>query len=106
MKDTKNLINNIIFILVINILFFIFLEGLFSTTLVLRDFISKVDPEIERFHAKYDDLLGWINIPNYEVKDLYGPGVYLKTNSQSFRNDKDFDVKVPKDKIRIICTGD
>ncbi len=37
---------------------------------------------------------------------MYGPGVYLKTNSQAFRNNDEFSISVPDGKIRIICSGD
>ena len=99
-------LKTILFILISNILLFIALEGFFSTVLVLRDTVSAVYHAPERRFTKYDELLGWSNIPNFEVKDIYAPGVYLKTNSQGFRNNKDFDIKIPEGKIRIICSGD
>ena len=59
----------------------------------------------ERRHTAYDGLLGWVNIPNVTVEDIYGPGLSLSTNSQSFRNGEDFTVNVPAGKVRIICSG-
>lgn len=60
----------------------------------------------ERHHTEYDSELGWVNMPNVHIEDMYGPGVYLKTNSQLFRNNEDFSEKVPDGKVRIICSGD
>ena len=60
----------------------------------------------ERIHTRYDDLLGWVNMENVVLRDLYGKGVYLRTNSQGFRANKDYDVSPPPDKLRIVCSGD
>jgi hypothetical protein len=37
---------------------------------------------------------------------MYGPGKFLRTNAQGFRNDADFSRHVPPGKARIICSGD
>ncbi|MHC4268242.1 MAG: hypothetical protein ACYSWS_06410 [Planctomycetota bacterium] len=60
----------------------------------------------ERIHTEYDPLLGWINKKNFYKKNMYGPNNYLRTNSQRFRNNSDFDVAVPNGKSRWICSGD
>ena len=65
-----------------------------------------VQPLSERLHTEYDRELGWVNLPNVYIANLYGPGKYLRTNSQRFRNNADFAVKVPPGKARIICSGD
>ena len=80
-------------------------EGLSSSFFVIREAITGKELA-ERVHTQYDEELGWVNIPNLYVKDMYGPGKYVKTNSQSFRNDRDFSASVPNDKLRIICSGD
>ena len=73
--------------------------------LLARDIMT--DASIaERRHTKYDPDLGWVNGPNIHIPNMYGPGVYLKTNSQGFRNNYDFDTAVPNGKYRIICSGD
>src|SRR4030067_1754782 len=84
---------------------FVIMEGLSSVILfTINIFAPQKLPE--SFHVQYDELLGWKNKPNIYIKDSYGPGIYFKTNSQSFRNNKDFTVEVPRGKIRIICSGD
>ncbi len=60
----------------------------------------------ERAHTEYDAELGWINLPRHHVADMYGPGVSLTTNSQRYRNRRDFGETVPPGKVRIICSGD
>ena len=60
----------------------------------------------ERHHTEYDPELGWINKPNVYLPDMYGPGKYLRTNAQRFRNNEDTPVDVPPGKYRIICSGD
>lgn len=37
---------------------------------------------------------------------MYGPGIYLTTNSQRYRNVNDFRLAVPDGKFRMICSGD
>ena len=37
---------------------------------------------------------------------MYGPNVYLRTNSQAFRNNADFSATAPEPKARIICSGE
>ncbi|MDJ0518252.1 MAG: hypothetical protein QNJ74_19045 [Trichodesmium sp. MO_231.B1] len=80
-------------------------EGL-SSILLLFDKISKVQPMSEIRHTQYDELLGWVNIPNVDIPNMYGEGIYFRTNSQSFRNNEDFSINIPSNKIRIICSGD
>lgn len=98
---TSFIILNVVIIAVLLLL----LEGLSSTIFVIHNIVKK--PKLaERLHTTYDKELGWINLPNINIKDMYGPGVYLKTNSQSFRANSDFSNSVPDGKMRAICSGD
>jgi len=63
-------------------------------------------PYAESLHTEYDRELGWVNLPNVYRPNMYGPGIFLKTNSQRFRNNADFTQRVPLAKTRIICSGD
>ena len=95
-----------IFIVMLIVVFVLF-EGISSTILFVHDaFVFAEKPVAERLHAKHDPELGWVNIPNIYLEDLYGPGLYFKTDSQSFRNNQDFGERVPKGKVRVICSGD
>lgn len=104
-----NRIRRISILTSINILFmaiiFLIIEGFSSTIFVARDVITS-KPVAERRHTEYDEELGWVNMRNFYSKNMYGSGVYLKTNSQAVRYNEDFNINVPKDKIRIICSGD
>jgi len=57
-------------------------------------------------HKEFDPQIGWINLPNTRVEDMYGPGATLTTNSQRFRAGRDFTVAVPDGKVRLFCSGD
>jgi hypothetical protein len=86
-------------------LLLVVVEGLASYALVVR-FIKMTNNIVERRHTKYDPDLGWVNEPNIDIPDMYGPGIYLRTNSQGFRNNHDISPAVPAGKARIICSGD
>ena len=57
-------------------------------------------------HVQRDELLGWGNVPGVFIPDMYGPGVYLRTNSQGIRADRDFSRRAEPGKIRVVCTGE
>lgn len=95
----------VIFNVVVMVLLVALCEGLASLTLFLQNLPSTL-PLAERRHTQYDELLGWVNVPNLYIEDMYGSGVYLKTNGQGFRNAADFSPEVPPGKVRIICSGD
>jgi hypothetical protein len=63
-------------------------------------------PVAESLYTEYDRDLGWINLPNLYLPNMYGPGRFMRTNSQRFRNERDFTPSVPPGKTRIICSGD
>ncbi len=73
---------------------------------IKRFFYSLSRPLAERVHTQYNALLGWAHIPNFYAEDMYGPGVYLRTNTQSLRSNKNFSASVPHDRLRVICSGD
>lgn len=84
---------------------FLLIEGLSSTVLVMHETLLH-KPTAERLHTQYDEEIGWINKPDVWIQDLYGRGKHVRTNSQRFRNDKDFNEKSEPNKIRIVCSGD
>jgi hypothetical protein len=83
----------------------VLVEGLASYLLLVHDLTAIYVPPYRR-HTKYDPELGWVDKPNVHIPDLYGRGIYLTTNSAGFRNNSEFAARVPKDKYRVICTGD
>lgn len=80
-------------------------EGLASYGLLVRD-VMTTNSLAERRHTTYDPDLGWVNEPNVYIPDMYGPGVYLRTNAQGFRNNHEINAAVPAGKVRVVCSGD
>jgi lysophospholipase L1-like esterase len=81
------------------------LEGFISSLLFAWDVVTeRVTPE--RHHTRYDPDLGWVAIPNLFIPDMYGPGVFLRTNSHGFRGEREFTEAVPPGKVRMVCSGD
>ena len=74
-------------------LILVVLEGVASYLLVFYE-ILMTHQVAERLHTRYDPQLGWANKPSVNMPDMYGPGISLKTNSQGFRADHDFDFSV------------
>lgn len=91
-------------IAIVTFMMLLALEGAASLACVWRKPIGHVP--LERSHTEYDADLGWVNQGSIRIDNLYGPGAYLQTNSQRFRNRADFGHRVPANKIRAICTGD
>lgn len=83
----------------------IVIEGAAGYGSFVRGYLFEPDLA-ERRHTRYDPLLGWSNVSSANVPNMYGPGVFLRINSQGFRNDRDFSRDVPSGRIRIICSGD
>jgi lysophospholipase L1-like esterase len=81
------------------------IEGLASYGLVIHN-VMATKSLAKRQHTKYDANLGWVNETNVYIPDIYGPGIYLRTNAQGFRNSHDINAAVPKGKVRIVCSGD
>lgn len=103
-KIKRVLIFSLVNLFAVALAFFI-IEGFASIVLLLQE-VARTPPLAERSHTQYDEQLGWTSIPNLYIKDMYGPGRYLKTNAQGFRNDQDFSEAIPDHKLRIICSGD
>jgi hypothetical protein len=83
------------------------IEGSSSLALVLHEMVAASRrPAAEWVHTRYDPELGWVALPNLRLPDLYGPGVYLRSNSRGFRNAEEFEGPPPPHKLRVICAGD
>ena len=61
----------------------IFLIVLF---ILLLSPIVKKKSYAEKLHTRYDEDLGWINIPNIFIKDMYGQDLYIKTREALVKN--------------------
>jgi len=105
MVQLKKIVKTILINVALTIILLLLLEGFSSIVLRASDtFFGNLVPE--RRHTQYDDELGWINLPNLYLKDMYGPGNSFKTNSMSFRSDREVTSGVPAGKVRVLCSGD
>jgi lysophospholipase L1-like esterase len=86
-------------------LIFLIVEFLCSTGLFIYN-IHKNKGLAEKRYTEYDELLGWINMPNIYIRDMYGPGIYLKTNGQRLRSNHNFSLYPSSKRVRVICSGD
>jgi hypothetical protein len=105
------LLYNIATVLVLSLMF----EGAASTYYAFRSAFAEPSGGRESLrifkasghsYTEYDRDLGWVSLPNVYIPDMYGPGKFLRTNSQRFRNTVDFTRTVPPGQTRIICSGD
>ena len=104
-KKSKSVWLNILFFSIITVVLVIFLEGAAN----IACFISKlVNAKIaaENIYTEYDSELGWVSKKNQDIKNMYGKGIFLKTNSQRFRNSNDVNTKRQPGKKRWIFAGD
>jgi lysophospholipase L1-like esterase len=86
---------------------FVALEGASSLVLFVGNLLTFRAPTFnERLYTRYDPELGWVSRPNVSIPDMYGPGVFLKTNAQGFRADHDVAPEAPEGRARVICSGD
>jgi len=103
LEKIKSTLKSAFIMMLVTFIMFIFLEGLCSFLRVVKNLNSVVS---ERKHTQYDDEIGWVSVPNMELKDFYGKGKYLKTNAQGFRNNENVSKTVADGKIRVLCSGD
>ncbi|MGH9892010.1 MAG: SGNH/GDSL hydrolase family protein [bacterium] len=84
------------------------LEGASSAILFTREVMRafQTAPDASRQRVKYDSLLGWEWRPNVYVPDVWGPGVYFRTNAQGFRNNSETTRRSPEGRVRVLCSGD
>ena len=83
------------------------IEGASSVIVVVDDLGRDDRPRpLEMRHSQYDTLLGWANLRNVTIPDMYGPGVYLHLNGQGFRSNHDVAAEVGPGRLRVICSGD
>jgi len=85
----------------------VIIEGLSSIGIFAYEIVFFPNPGLSsRVHVQHDRDLGWVNIPDLRLPEMYGPGREFRTNSQSFRSPRDFEPDVPAGVRRIICSGD
>jgi hypothetical protein len=89
------------------VLGFIVVEGGLSAILFLRDVLHRLEADRRApVTHQYDSELGWVNKPNTYSPDAYGPGVYVRINSQGVRASHELAASRPAERVRVICSGD
>lgn len=75
---------------------------------VLLSWRAAADPRetLEQRHCRFDPELGWSHRPDVEARDLYGPGLHLRTNSQGLRGTRTYAPEPPAGVRRVVCVGD
>lgn len=101
----KIICKRIVVIAVITLFLVVSLEGTASFLLAFFQ-LKRARIPAERLHTEYDPLLGWVNKRNVFLPDMYGPGAYVRINSQRFRNNEDFDTEIPAGRRRWVFSGD
>jgi hypothetical protein len=92
-------------LLLVTLVLFLAVEGLSST--ILNGFYAfDLRRESQRVPTQHDRELGWTVRPDLFVPDLYGPGMWARTNARGFRSDRPTSASVPEGRIRVICSGD
>lgn len=102
----KSILKDGTIVLLVSLLLLFSIEGFFSFVITTYDLWNNPRIIAEKMHTEYDPEIGWINRENCFIQDMYGPGIYLRTNSQRFRNNQDFQADIPIGKRRWICAGD
>ena len=83
----------------------VMIEGLSSYAFFLKDLVPRLR-ESNLKHTAYDAEIGWVGMPNVDIKDMYGSGAHLRTNARGFRNAEELRPKRDSEKRRIVCSGD
>jgi hypothetical protein len=71
--------------------------------------LMEAAPEVvvaERMHTRYDELLGWANVPRVTIPNMYGTGAHVSITDRGFRGTVELGNPVPEGVIRIVCSGD
>jgi hypothetical protein len=94
----------------ITFVLFALVEGGSSLLILVYDFTATrvelaADSSADAFD-QFDPQLGWTNIPNTHIPDMFGAGRYIRINSRGLRNDEEIDVEVAPGRVRAICSGD
>jgi hypothetical protein len=103
---TPSRLRRLLPVVFVNLLILLALEGLASTITVVQIAVGRMRPLGERVHTRYDRDLGWMNLPNLAIADLYGPGASFHTNALGFRNRAPIAETIPPGRLRLVCSGD
>ena len=106
-RKKRGALARVLFAPVAIILVLALIEGLASLGLLARDLTRSTRSAVaERQHTQYDEEIGWVNVPDRVVENMYGEGSSVTINGQGFRGLEDYAEAVPAGRRRILCSGD
>lgn len=82
---------------------FVLIEGAASAALTLRH-VAGLFHSSPIHSVRYDAQLGWRGLPNVDIPDMFGKGVFLTTDGGGFRRTG----RAPQTRaglIRVVCSG-
>ena len=89
------------------ILALIVIEGASSLVLSARRAVRNLSSTMAAANwLEHHPQIGTVPRPNVDEPDMFGPGVYLRTNAQGFRGDRAVSTEVPPGTLRVLCSGD
>ena len=107
LSSTRRLALTAVAVVVVPLIALALIEGA-SSMLVVGRRVSRwaaVSAEASRW-LEHHPRIGAVPRANVYEPNMYGPGVYLRTNAQGFRNERDFSAAVPEGRRRLVCSGD
>jgi hypothetical protein len=92
--------------LALTLVVLVVLEGVSGGVLFVLDTLAADRTRSALQMNQFDTELGWNQIPNHEVRQLWGPDRSFRSNSRGFRADYDIEAPEPPARARVICSGD
>jgi len=83
----------------------VFAEGLASALLFALD-MRGAQPALRLRYRCPDPLIGSRSLPGLSIQDFFGPGKHLTTDSRGLRSKKAIPARSPRNRLRILCSGD
>lgn len=80
-------------------------EG-FSSAALMANNVNSIQARDNFRQAQYDTLLGWVGLPNLDISDNYGPGLFLHTNNLGMRIQAGDSAGLAPGERRVVCSGD
>jgi hypothetical protein len=97
----------LISMLAVPLLVLFLVEGGSSMLLFGKDLATALrNREPPKRWTTFDPQIGAVPRPHVDISDMWGPGIYFRTNSLGFRNTHEFTLRAPADRLRAICSGD
>lgn len=102
----KRLVFSLVAFVGVPVLLLALIEGA-SSLLLSSERAADIIAESKRRNSwlEYHPQVGPVPRPNLNEPDMYGPGVFLRTNAQGFRGGREILSELPLGRIRLLCSG-